>query len=164
MIEVTVGDDKKLSIASIKDEIHINDQYVDFEIKRITNRKFKVFKNDRIHNAEVIEQNGKDLILKIDGQTLNVKVTDHIDHILAKLGMDVVVSTIVKEIKAPMPGSILSIVVKEGAEVAKGDPLLILEAMKMENMIKSPGDGIIDKILVGEKESVEKNQVLISFA
>jgi biotin carboxyl carrier protein len=164
MIEVTVGDDKKLSIASIKNEIYVNDQYVDFEIKRITNRKFKIFKNDRIHNAEVIEQNGKDLILKIDGQTLNVKVTDHIDQILAKLGMDVVVSTIVKEIKAPMPGSILSIVVKEGAEVAKGDPLLILEAMKMENMIKSPGDGIIDKILVGEKESVEKNQVLISFA
>lgn len=164
MIEVTVGGDKKLSVSSLKDEIQINGQSVDFEINKIGKEKFKVFKNNRIYNAEIIEQEGKNLILKIDNQTLDLKVTDHIDHILAKLGMDVVTSSVVKEIKAPMPGSILSIEVKEGDEVAKGDALLILEAMKMENVIKSPGDGVIDKIHVNVKENVEKNQALISFA
>ena len=77
--------------------------------------------------------------------------------------MDTTQSNVVKEIKAPMPGSILNILVEAGQEVKAGDQLLILEAMKMENVIKSPGDGVVAKIHVDEKQSVEKNQVLISF-
>lgn len=164
MVEVTVEENKKLSIESKKDQIYINGDLVDFEIQKIDSKKFKLFKNKKIYSTEIIEKNGKDLSLKINNQLVNVKVTDHMDHILEKLGMDMTVSTVIKDIKAPMPGGILSIEVKQGDEVSKGDPLLILEAMKMENVIKSPGDGVVNKILVSEKENVEKNQVLISFA
>ena len=65
------------------------------------------------------------------------------------------------DIKAPMPGKVLSVVVTEGDEVKKGDAILILEAMKMENVLKAEGDCIIKKVLVNKEESVEKNQVLI---
>jgi len=68
-----------------------------------------------------------------------------------------------KEIKAPMPGLILDIKVAPGDVVKKGDVLVILEAMKMENSIKSPGDGMVKIVRVGLKQSVEKNQVLIQF-
>ena len=51
----------------------------------------------------------------------------------------------------------------EGDEVNPDDHLLVLEAMKMENVIKAPGAGTVDKIHVSEKQNVEKNQVLISF-
>ena len=66
-------------------------------------------------------------------------------------------------IKAPMPGLILEINVKVGQEVKEDEPLLILEAMKMENIITSPRDGIIKSISVNKTDAVEKNQLLIEF-
>ena len=62
-----------------------------------------------------------------------------------------------------MPGLILKIMAEPGQSIKKGEPILILEAMKMENVIKSPVDGVIKKVLVKEKDSVPKNQVLIEF-
>jgi biotin carboxyl carrier protein len=62
-----------------------------------------------------------------------------------------------------MPGLILDIKVAPGDLVKKGDVVVILEAMKMENSIKSPGDGVVKDIKVALKQSVEKNQVLIQF-
>ena len=69
----------------------------------------------------------------------------------------------INEVKAPMPGLVLSIKVSENQEVKKGDAILILEAMKMENVIKSPIDGVIKQIVVSEKQAVDKNQALILF-
>ena len=62
-----------------------------------------------------------------------------------------------------MPGLVLDIRVVEGDAVKKGDPILVLEAMKMENIIKSPTDGIVKKINVKKGVAVEKSQVLIHF-
>ena len=57
----------------------------------------------------------------------------------------------------------INLKVAEGDTVKAGDQLLILEAMKMENILKSPGDGVVKKIKVKKGDSVEKNQVLIEF-
>jgi biotin carboxyl carrier protein len=62
-----------------------------------------------------------------------------------------------------MPGLIIDLRVKEGDQVKAGDPLLILEAMKMENIIKASGDSIVKSLKVKKGETVEKNQVLIEF-
>jgi biotin carboxyl carrier protein len=63
-----------------------------------------------------------------------------------------------------MPGLVHQILISEGQIVKKGDALLILEAMKMENVIKSPADGTATKIRVSKGQNVEKNQVLIQFS
>ncbi|HKK78307.1 MAG TPA: biotin/lipoyl-containing protein, partial [Phaeodactylibacter sp.] len=60
-----------------------------------------------------------------------------------------------------MPGMVLEVSVKAGEEVSEGTPLLILEAMKMENVIKSPGDGVIKAINVTKGEAVDKNYLLV---
>jgi biotin carboxyl carrier protein len=62
-----------------------------------------------------------------------------------------------------MPGMVLSVSVAEGQQVQKGDPLLVLEAMKMENVIKSPGEGTVKSIAVKAGAAVEKNALLIRF-
>ena len=67
------------------------------------------------------------------------------------------------ELKAPMPGKVLDIMVTAGGSVVKGDGVLVLEAMKMENVIKSPADGVIKRIAVVKNQAVEKNEVLIEF-
>jgi len=71
----------------------------------------------------------------------------------AKAGQEVV--------KAPMPGTILSINVKEGDNVKKGQILLILEAMKMENEIVSPRDGKIAKVVVSKGSSVNTGDDMV---
>ncbi len=163
MIEVKVGETSKISVVKKKDEIQLNDQLFDGEVIKISDNSYKVFKGNRIFRVEIVDLHGKEMKLKVNDHLLDVSVTDHIDQILDKLGMNVAASAVVKDIKAPMPGSILNIMVSEGDEVVQGDQLLVLEAMKMENVIKSPGEGKVSKIHVSEKGNVEKNQVLISF-
>ncbi len=82
---------------------------------------------------------------------------------LKHLGLDQANKVKVNEVKAPMPGLVLSLKVTEQQAVKKGDAILILEAMKMENVIKSPIDGVIKQIVVSEKQAVDKNQTLVLF-
>ena len=77
--------------------------------------------------------------------------------------MDKLAANKVNNIKAPMPGLVLRISVAVGDVIKKGDPLLVLEAMKMENVIKAAGDGVVKKINATEKIAVEKGSILIEF-
>jgi biotin carboxyl carrier protein len=70
----------------------------------------------------------------------------------------------VNDIKAPMPGIILSVLVKENQQVKEGETLLILEAMKMENAITCPKDAIIKNITISVNQTVDKGQLLIELA
>jgi len=62
-----------------------------------------------------------------------------------------------------MPGLVLNILVEEGQDIKKGDALIVLEAMKMENILKSPADGKVKKVSVKKGVAVEKGQILIEF-
>ena len=67
------------------------------------------------------------------------------------------------DLKAPMPGRVLEILVNEGDSVVEGDGLIVLEAMKMENVIKSNREGVLKSIQTTVGDSVEKNAILLSF-
>ncbi len=69
----------------------------------------------------------------------------------------------VAEVRAPIPGTILSVEVSVGQEVKYGDTLLVLEAMKMKNLIRSPRDGRVAEVLVQPGQSVMYNDVLVRF-
>ncbi|HEX3386534.1 MAG TPA: acetyl-CoA carboxylase biotin carboxyl carrier protein subunit, partial [Mucilaginibacter sp.] len=88
---------------------------------------------------------------------------DQYDILLDQLGMSSLNSAHISEVKAPMPGLVLKISVKVGDVVKKGDNLFVLEAMKMENIIKSPADVTIRTIRIKPGDKVEKGQVLIGF-
>ena len=65
-------------------------------------------------------------------------------------------------IKSPMPGTIVSVNVKEGQNVSSGDVLVILEAMKMENEILAPRDAVVSSVNVSKGQSVESDTILLS--
>ncbi|MBM4186567.1 MAG: biotin/lipoyl-binding protein [Gemmatimonadetes bacterium] len=67
-------------------------------------------------------------------------------------------------LKAPMPGLVVRVLVAPGQTVAAGQPLLVLEAMKMENELKAPGQGVIAQVLVQPGQATEKGAPLVTFA
>jgi biotin carboxyl carrier protein len=103
------------------------------------------------------------LILKINNDKLTCQVSDELDILLKQLGMDSLSANKVNDVRAPMPGLVLDVLVDMNQVVKKGDTLLVLEAMKMENNIKSPVDGRIIQIVCKPKTAVEKNDLLIVF-
>jgi biotin carboxyl carrier protein len=97
----------------------------------------------------------------VNGNIFEVQLRDQYDELLQALGMDEVAGKKTGDLKAPMPGLVVSVAVTEGDEVKKGDTLVVLEAMKMENSLKAAGNAMVKKILVHKGMTVEKNQVLI---
>ncbi len=67
------------------------------------------------------------------------------------------------KLSAPMPGLVVKVEVKEGQQVKAGQPLVLLEAMKMQNELRSPADGIVARVLVRGGQAVEKGAVLVEF-
>ena len=112
----------------------------------------------------------KNYEIEIDGQVYHVKVGELPDDAVmteqpkADSGRHVADSATQTEGKtmlAPMAGTILRILVKEGQRVKKGENLIVLEAMKMENEIVADEDGVIRSILVKANDSVESDQPLL---
>ena len=122
--------------------------------------------NGKSLTIDIVEhsRNAKTAVILIDGVRYDVELTDKYDELLMDLGMEVGASSKMKTLNAPMPGLVLDIMVESGQEVAQGEPLVILEAMKMENVIKSPGAGVVQKITVTKSQTVEKNEILVEFA
>src|SRR6478609_6268767 len=144
-------------------EVWLNDTKVDADWISIGKDKFHVLVNQQSITIEVMgfDETGKQLTLMVNGQKKVVQIQDQFDALLKQLGMDKMVTSKINEVKAPMPGLVLRVLVTEGQAVKKGDALLVLEAMKMENIIKSMGEGVVKTIKVKPREVVDKNQVMV---
>lgn len=125
--------------------------------------EYNLIKNDRSVNARILdsENAAKKLRIEVDGEAFEVEIKDELDQMLDKMGFGAAAVKHIKEIKAPMPGLVLEINVAAGDEVAEGQKLLILEAMKMENSILIPIKSKIKKVVVSAGQAVDKGQVLV---
>ena len=124
-----------------------------------------VLHNNSSYAIELVRLNKKEktCVLKVNNQEITVSVEDRFDALLHQLGMGSLNNQKINEVKSPMPGLVLNIMVQPGDSVSKGDSLIVLEAMKMENIIKSPADGVLKTVEVEKSSAIEKNQVLITF-
>lgn len=119
--------------------------------------------NNKGYNVKPLEidLHEKQLWIEINGKEMHLKIQDEFDTLIKDLGFSLNVVQKVKEIKAPMPGLVLDIMVSPGDIVEVGTPLLILEAMKMENVIKSPGEGTVKEVNVTKNSAIEKGSLMI---
>ena len=126
-------------------------------------KSFNLIKDHRSVNVILLDSDstGKKMVLEVDGESFEVEIKDELDQMLDKMGFGVASAKQIKEIKAPMPGLVLEINVSDGEEVSVGHKILILEAMKMENIILIHTNAKIKKIIVSAGQAVEKGQVLV---
>lgn len=164
MYSVTVNN-KKFGVEKAGDKLLVDGDVLDWDLQAIDDHTYHLIRDGASNTLELLEvdREGKTVTVKLNNKIVQIALQDRFDLLLEKLGMNAAVSNAVVNIKAPMPGLILEISVKAGDHIKKGDPVLVLEAMKMENVLKSNGDGEIKEILVEPGSSVEKNQVLIIF-
>lgn len=157
-------------MSSRRYKVNVSDQFEfehpspqELDIVSLNEGKYHILKDGRSFQADLIAADypARQFTIKINGSIFHLKLTDKYDQLLKEMGLEINLLHKIKDVKAPMPGLVLNILVKVGQEVQKGDPLLILEAMKMENVIKSPGAGVLKAIHVTKGAAVDKGALLM---
>ena len=166
MIKATVNSGNTLRIEKNVDVTFVDGEEVIYNLRQLKPGTYHLLLNQKSFTVEVAESNtaNKKHLLRINGKKFDVQLRDRFDDLLHELGMDAMTNQKIADLKAPMPGLVVEIPVTEGQEVKKGETLLILEAMKMENTLKATADVIVKKIMVEKGQAVDKNALLIHLA
>lgn len=164
MYKATVNK-QNFNVVNSNNQLVVDGNDVDWDLVKISNEYFHLLIKNESFRAEVIKADPitKSFVLKINGKVYTVDLKDKFDLLLEKMGLNNGLAGKANNIKAPMPGLIVDLRVKPGDHVKPGDALLILEAMKMENLIKATAESVVRSVKVAKGDSVEKNQILIEF-
>ncbi|RYU89501.1 acetyl-CoA carboxylase biotin carboxyl carrier protein subunit [Mucilaginibacter terrigena] len=165
MYKIKVNNTHDFEVERKGDTLSVNNDTVDADIKQLNDLLYHVINNNGSYNAEVVsfDPQAKTAEIKVNNNIYTLAAKDQFDVLLDKMGLSNLMTARVSDIKAPMPGLVLKVLVEEGAEIKKGDNLFVLEAMKMENIIKAPADVTVKTIKIKPGDKVEKGQILIVF-
>lgn len=159
----TTIDEKSFEISINPDEhsANLNDESVSYELIEQEKGRRLLRIGTKLYKIDNVTVEGQQVEFTLDGKWITATVKNEQELLLERLGFKTNAEKSVGILNAPMPGKILSLLVKEGDEVEIGQPVAILEAMKMENELKAPCDGAVVEISVSEGDNVEKNQPLL---
>lgn len=143
----------------------VNGVPVDIEFVKSATNSFKMRMNGVEKDADLVklDKENKLVIVRIEGKKFAVQIKEPVDLMLDTLGINSKSTKKVNNLKAPMPGLVIKILAEQGKHYKAGDALMILEAMKMENVFKAAADVTIKAIEITERQTVEKGQILMVF-
>lgn len=151
-------------------QIVVDGQQIDgverrIDLVQIADNNYSLLVDNVSYNAQLVNYNKdeKKMVVLINGNEYELNIKDKTDLLLQEMGISVASAAKHNLFKAPMPGLIRSVLAVEGQAVNKGDVVLILEAMKMENALKAPADVVVKAVKVQQGQAVEKNQILLEF-
>jgi glutaconyl-CoA/methylmalonyl-CoA decarboxylase subunit gamma len=129
---------------------------------------YKILINDQLYEVEIVDLQARPVLAVVNGTPIEVwpehrEAQDQSGAALPAGETESLGDSQVQALKAPMPGTIISVAVKDGAQVAYGKEICVLEAMKMKNSIRSPRAGTISKVLVVTGQLVKHNDILVEF-
>ena len=139
--------------------INVDGKTLHFQAIQIHSGVYSVLVNNRSFVVGICPNEANRV--NVNGTPINLELLDAVHLHLRELGWDSMQETKVGLISAQIPGLVTKIFHVPGDEVKEGEPLLLIEAMKMENEIKSPVAGIVKKIGVAEGQTVEKGTNII---
>lgn len=142
-------------------KVQFGDTSRSYDLKRQQNGRYLLRMGTKLYKIDNVEYDNHTVTFTLNGQWCSVDVRNEQDLLLDRMGFKTAAEIGEGELNAPMPGKILEILVSEGDEVTLGEPVAILEAMKMENELKAPVSGIINSIAVAKNDSLEKNALIL---
>lgn len=156
--------DNKEYLVEILDEKHIiiNGKTYEVDFESVSGQPVYSLIVDGKSHESYVQQGDDNWQVLLRGRLYPVTVEDEREKRLRAAAGGGVAESGEFHLKAPMPGLVVAIPVEEGQEIKKGQVILILESMKMQNELKSPRDGTIGRIRVKTGESVEQKQTLLS--
>ena len=155
-------DIKSESVLSDNNKSKVNGKEYNYDYKFLNENILILRSNNKNYYFTISEDEDEGYtVIELNSKKYKILSKSELDLLLEKISVNKSDSKEKKEIVSPMPGIISKLNVTEGQKVSKGDVLLVLEAMKMENEIKAKKDCIIKKVSVSEKKSVEKNELLL---
>ena len=150
----------------------VNSQF-NFEIKNDENWDivktkdglFNIIYKEKSFIADVLSHDKKNKVFEIviNNNNYKVQLKDHFDEALIRLGVEHQDVDKNKAVVSPMPGKVVEVFVGPGDSVDEGDSLIVLEAMKMENIIKATTNGEVKHVYTSVGDSVEKNCRLLVY-
>lgn len=146
-------------------EFTIGDESIrKLDVLKESDSTYHLLHKQKSYFANLIDSdfNSKTYCIRINSNIYRIKIKTPLDDLINNMGYTNGSSKVINTISAPMPGIIIDLHVKKDQEVKKGDTLLILEAMKMENAITCPKDAKIKDISVAIGDTVDKNKLLIT--
>ncbi len=139
-------------------------QLTNFEVLQLSEGIYQLTQTGQssvIVEVLAIDFDLKSMKIRNNHTIYDLEFKNDLDFVLDKMGIKRSVDTINTDIKAPMPGKVIAILVSPNDQVKKGDGILILEAMKMENVLKASADYTIKTIHISTGVNVEKGQLLV---
>ncbi|MBL0060480.1 MAG: acetyl-CoA carboxylase biotin carboxyl carrier protein subunit [bacterium] len=156
---VKIGE-KQFEVLRSETELLVNGRKIEFPAVSLEKRLVTVRHSDRLERF-VVNRNGDDLWLIRSGRVQPLVIETERDKLLQAAAHGAAGEHGLMTLRAAMPGLVVRVNVKIGQTVKRGEAVLILEAMKMENEVRAPGDGTVQEIKVNECDSVEKGAQLI---
>ncbi len=159
---ITTINDKKFEIEIQKDgRILVNGQPREVDFLPLGPALYSILMNNLSMEAVIEERDGQYQVL-MGGRLYEGQVLDERAQLMRSRGGGAEDSSGEVSLRAPMPGLVVAVTVAEGQTVQKGETVVILESMKMQNELKAPRDGTVQRISVQPGQSVEQKKVLIT--
>jgi len=160
---ITTVEDRDFEV-EILDEKHvrIGNRLLEVDFESVSGQPVYSLILDGKSFEAYVQEGDENWQVLLHGRLYPAQVEDEREKRLRAAGGASVTATGEYNLKAPMPGLVVAIPVAEGQKVQKGEVLLILESMKMQNELKAPRDGTISRIRVKTGESVEQRQTLLN--
>ena len=160
--KVLIGD-QHVELAIDGTTIQVDGSQEDLQINRVSEHAYAIIINGKPYRVLLESVDGANLTVTVNGVQHTMVVQDERAQLLELYGIADSNSAMEKEVRAPMPGLVLELLVAEADAVEAGQGLLVLEAMKMENEIKAAADGKVARIHVKAGDPVAKGDLLLEF-
>ncbi len=160
----TIGNEQFTIDINHEGQVTLNGEILNAEMRQMLDTTmYSIIIDNKSHDVRMNEGDGV-YIVQLSGEIFEVVIADERTRRLAGLKSGPSVVTGEAIIKAPMPGVVVEIPVKQGQEIKRGDIVVILESMKMQNEFKAPRDGTVHVIRVAPGDKVEQNTIMLTIA